>query len=165
MSEQKLGNLRLTGMVQLARKHLDRGDWDYLVGAADTEASLRRNRAAGIRVFKPRILNDVSTVNVASELLGSSMRIPLFCRRLVRFRHSRPEEAPVLQKPPKSLASCILVPPVHQIETVARDVPGDRIYQLYLVGDEAWMDDHIEAQWSATRAFAYRDTRAFSSGA
>ena len=53
----------LTEMVQLARKHLDRGDWDYLVGAADTEASLRRNRAAVESwVFKPRILNDVTEV-------------------------------------------------------------------------------------------------------
>ena len=79
MSEKKTEEFRsLTEMVQLARKHLDRGDWDYLVGAADTEASLRRNRAAlESWVFKPRILNDVSKVNVESALLGSAMRIPV----------------------------------------------------------------------------------------
>ena len=79
MSEQNKREFRsLTEMVQLAREHLNRGDWDYLVGAADTEASLRRNRAAlESWVFKPRILNDVSTVNVESELLGTTMRIPV----------------------------------------------------------------------------------------
>ena len=47
MSEKKTREFRsLTEMVQLARKRLDRGDWDYLVGASVTDASLRRNRAA-----------------------------------------------------------------------------------------------------------------------
>ena len=66
--EQQEATFRsLTEMVQLARRHLERGDWDYLVGAADTEASLRRNRAAVESwVFKPRILNDVSAVSVES---------------------------------------------------------------------------------------------------
>ena len=36
----------LTDIVRSARSNLDKGDWDYLVGAADTEASLRRNRGA-----------------------------------------------------------------------------------------------------------------------
>ncbi len=36
----------LTDMVRSAQANLDKGDWDYLVGCADTEASLRRNRSA-----------------------------------------------------------------------------------------------------------------------
>ena len=66
-----MANFRsLTEMVGLARQNLSRGDWDYLTGAADTEASLRRNRSAlDAWVFRPRILNDVSDVQVASELL------------------------------------------------------------------------------------------------
>ena len=44
--EQQEATFRsLTEMVQLARKHLERGDWDYLVGAADTQALWRRDRA------------------------------------------------------------------------------------------------------------------------
>ena len=59
----------LTEMVQLARKRLDRGDWDYLVGAADTEASLRRNRAAVESWVFAADLNDVTEVKIKSELL------------------------------------------------------------------------------------------------
>ena len=45
----------LTDMVRSAQANLDKGDWDYLVGAADTEASLRRNRSAlESWVFLPR---------------------------------------------------------------------------------------------------------------
>jgi glycolate oxidase len=55
--EEKMDFRSLTEMVQLARKNLAPGEWDYLVGAADTESSLRRNRAAvDSWVFKPRIL-------------------------------------------------------------------------------------------------------------
>ena len=68
----------LTDMVRLAQNNLDKGDWDYLVGAADTEASLRRNRSAlESWVFLPRILQDVSKVNTATHLLGQTLRIPV----------------------------------------------------------------------------------------
>ena len=68
----------LTEAVKLARENLSQGDWDYLVGAADTETSLRRNRGAVESwAFRPRILNDVSDVQIASKLLGSEMRIPV----------------------------------------------------------------------------------------
>ena len=49
-------------------------------------------------------------------------------------------------------------------ETLAREVPGPRIYQLYLVGDEAWMDDviarAIEAGYTAFCLTA--DTQTYS---
>ena len=68
----------LTQMVAQAQENLNRGDWDYLVGAADTEASLRRNRqAVESWTFRPRILNDVSEVSYATEFMGANMRIPV----------------------------------------------------------------------------------------
>ena len=79
----------LTDIVRVARSNLDKGDWDYLVGAADTEASLRRNRAAlDSWTFLPRILRDVSDVKTASQMLGQTLRIPVLLPRLGRFRHS-----------------------------------------------------------------------------
>ena len=53
----------LTEIVKKAKQNLSKGDWDYLTGAADTEASLRRNRAAlESWVFRPRVLNNVHDV-------------------------------------------------------------------------------------------------------
>lgn len=137
----------LTEMVQLARKRLDEGDWDYLVGAADTEASLRRNRAAlESWVFKPRILNDVSAVNVSSELLNSPMRIPVLLPPIGSVQAFDAGGGTSVAKAAKDfgilqILSSACAP---DYEAVAQGVPGPRIYQLYLVGDEAWMDDHIE---------------------
>ena len=68
----------LTEIVKKAKQNLSKGDWDYLTGAADTEASLRRNRAAlESWVFKPRILNNVHNVETKAELLGVPLRIPV----------------------------------------------------------------------------------------
>jgi glycolate oxidase len=133
-------------MAQCAREKLERNHWDYLIGGADTESSVKRNRA-GVDswVFRPRILNDVSQVDVRTELLGSPMRIPVVlppigsvqvfaaeggeaaARAAVRFG--------VLQ-----ILSSVCLP---DFETVAARVPGPRIYQLYLQGDQDWMDDII----------------------
>ena len=136
----------LTEMVQLARKRLDRGDWDYLVGAADTEASLRRNRAAVESwVFKPRILNDVTEVKIKSELLGSPMRIPVLLPPIGSVQAFEAGGGTSVARAAKDFgilqilsSSCS-----PDYEAVAQGVPGPRVYQLYLMGDQSWMDDHI----------------------
>lgn len=134
-------------IVKRARRNLDQGAWDYLVGGADSESALRRNRS-GVDswVFKPRILNDVSDVTVSSELLGVPLRIPVVLPPIGSIQvfeegggesvARAAQDFGVLQ-----ILSSVCAP---DFETLARSVPGPRIYQLYLMGDEAWMDDIIE---------------------
>ncbi len=50
-------------IIQEARRRLEQGAWDYLVGGSESETTLRRNRLAYDKVaFRPRILVDVSKV-------------------------------------------------------------------------------------------------------
>src|SRR5215216_70200 len=64
-------------IVQEARKRLEQGAWDYLVGGSESETTLRRNRLAYDKVaFRPRILVDVSTVDPSTTFLGQKLRIP-----------------------------------------------------------------------------------------
>ena len=64
----------LQEIVSQAQRNLDRDCWDYLLGGADTEASLRRNRhGLDAWVFRPRILNDVSDVKLTTELLVAEL--------------------------------------------------------------------------------------------
>ena len=70
--------LTLHEIVKDAHQNLDRKYWDYLLGGADTEASVRRNRyGLDSWVFRPRILNDVSELEVARDFLGPRLRIPV----------------------------------------------------------------------------------------
>ena len=68
----------LTDMVQMAKNNIDANSWDYLMGGADTESALNRNRhGLDSWVFLPRILNDVSDVNYSTELLGHKLKMPV----------------------------------------------------------------------------------------
>jgi len=144
--------LTLHEIVKKARQNLDQGSWDYLIGGADTESALRRNRA-GVEswVFKPRILNDVSDVQCSTELLGSPLRIPVIMPPIGSvqvFEESGAagvaravQEFGILQ-----ILSSVCLP---TFEDLAQEVPGPRIYQLYLTGDQAWMDDIIARAMAA----------------
>ncbi|HEY5701032.1 MAG TPA: alpha-hydroxy-acid oxidizing protein, partial [Gammaproteobacteria bacterium] len=47
-----------------AREKLSDGVWDYLVGGAESETTLKRNRAAfDTLAFRPRVLRDVDNVD------------------------------------------------------------------------------------------------------
>src|SRR3989442_1443900 len=65
-------------IVRAARNNLASGPWDYLIGGAETETTLRRNRQALDSVaFRPRVLRDVSKVDATSTLFGRPVRLPL----------------------------------------------------------------------------------------
>lgn len=138
--------LTLHEIVRRARQNLNRNHWDYLVGGADSESSLRRNRyGLDSLAYRPRILNDVSEVAADTTLLGTPLRIPVVLPPIGSLQvfdsgggSSAAEAARdfgILQ-----ILSSVCLP---DFEAVAAAVPGPRVYQLYLVGDLAWMDDVI----------------------
>src|SRR3982750_2426764 len=64
--------------IRKARAHLNQNAWDYIVGAAETETTMRRNRMALDEIaFRPRVLRDVSRVDPSVEQFGPKMRLPV----------------------------------------------------------------------------------------
>src|SRR6188768_3688159 len=64
--------------VKVARQNLNRNNWDYLIGASESETTLARNRMALDSIgFRPRVLRDVSNVDVSKEVFGRKLRIPV----------------------------------------------------------------------------------------
>jgi L-lactate dehydrogenase (cytochrome) len=62
----------------VARRHVPRAVFDYTDGAAETETSLQRSRDAFKRVeFVPRVLRDVSSIDLSTTILGRSSAMPL----------------------------------------------------------------------------------------
>ncbi|HEX9420165.1 MAG TPA: alpha-hydroxy-acid oxidizing protein, partial [Methylomirabilota bacterium] len=65
-------------IARAARRNLADGPWDYMMGGAETETTLRRNRMAiDSLAFRPRVLRNVSKVDVSSTFLGRPVRIPV----------------------------------------------------------------------------------------
>ncbi|MEQ8486088.1 MAG: alpha-hydroxy acid oxidase [Pseudomonadales bacterium] len=159
--------LTLQELVVRARQRLPAEHWDYLMGGADTETSLLRNRQAlDSLAFRPRILNDVSEVHTAATLLGCRLRIPVILAPIGSLQLLDPDggaaaaaaarEFGVLQ-----MLSSACLP---DFEAVAGAVPGPRIYQLYLMGDQAWMDDVVARAVAAgyTALCLTADTQTYS---
>jgi len=160
--------LTLQEIVKRARGQLSRGDWDYLIGGAETETSLKRNRLALDRLaLKARVLaNDVSVVNTRRTLLGVDLRMPVLLAPIGSIQvfeeggglsTARAAEAfGVMQ-----ILSSVCSP---DFETVARECAGPKIHQLYVHGDEAWMMDVIgRTQAAGYKAFCLTvDTQVYS---
>src|SRR4030081_2357376 len=65
-------------IVAKARQNLNQNDWDYIVGATETETTLRRNRLAlDCLGFRPRVLRDVSEVDATVTAFGRALRLPV----------------------------------------------------------------------------------------
>lgn len=70
--------LTLHEFVIAARQQLPDTAWAYIIGGADTETSMRRNRAAiDSLALLPRVLNDVSSIDCTGIPLGVSSRLPI----------------------------------------------------------------------------------------
>src|SRR5258708_10062253 len=64
--------------VRKARANLNQNAWDYIVGAAETETTMRRNRMALDEIaFRPRVLRNVAKVDGSVELFGRKLRLPV----------------------------------------------------------------------------------------
>src|SRR6202011_1357155 len=64
--------------VQKARANLNQNSWDYIVGAAETETTMRRNRMALDEIaFRPRVLRNVAKVDASVDVFGSKLRLPV----------------------------------------------------------------------------------------
>jgi isopentenyl diphosphate isomerase/L-lactate dehydrogenase-like FMN-dependent dehydrogenase len=65
-------------LVRKARANLNQNAWDYIVGAAETETTMRRNRMALDEIaFRPRVLRNVSKVDPSVKVMGRKLRLPV----------------------------------------------------------------------------------------
>ena len=99
--------LNLHEIVAKARQNLNQNAWDYIVGGAETETTLRRNRMALDAIaFRPRVLRDVSKVDASVEPVRPQACACRSCsRRSARWRLSSRRRRPVARGGRRSSAS------------------------------------------------------------
>ena len=154
--------------VEAARAKLSDNVWDYLVGGTETETTLQRNRLAlDALAFRPRVLRDVSSVRCAGRFLGRPMRLPVFLAPVGSLESFHPDGAAEAARGAGAFGVPIMVSSVTKpgLEETARAAgEGRRIFQLYVRGDGAWVDDHVHRAVDAGyEAFCLTvDTAAYS---
>jgi len=123
----------------VALRHVPRGVFDYVDGAAESETSLRRSRDAYARVeFVPSILQDVSAVDTSTTILGAGAALPLVFAPTGFTRLMNHEGEPAVARVagrlgiPYALSTLGTTSP----ESVAAAAPDtNKWFQLYLWND------------------------------
>ncbi|HEV3348982.1 MAG TPA: alpha-hydroxy acid oxidase [Methylomirabilota bacterium] len=134
-------------IVRAARMNLAPGPWDYLVGGTETETTLRRNRL-GIDslAFRPRVLRDVSRIDTGTTFFGRRLRIPVMMAPVGSIETFTPGGGATAAKAsaafgvPQMLSSACNP----GLEATAAAADNFRIFQLYVRGDDAFVDDHVK---------------------
>lgn len=133
-------------IVQEARRRLDQGSWDYLVGGAASETTLRRNRLAFDRIaFRPRILVDVSNIDTSTTFLGQKLRIPAILAPIgsLQVFDAGAAVASTTAATEFGIMHAISSVTEPSLEETAAATETPKIFQLYVHGDMKWTEDII----------------------
>jgi isopentenyl diphosphate isomerase/L-lactate dehydrogenase-like FMN-dependent dehydrogenase len=134
-------------IVKKARQNLDQNDWDYIVGGTESETSLRRNRMAlDSLAFRPRVLRDVSRIDAAVERFGRRLRLPVVLAPVGALEVFHQGGGATAARAAQEFGVAHMLSSVCEpgLEAVAEAAPDAlRIYQLYVRGNAAYVDDHV----------------------
>ncbi len=128
-------------IVQAARRNLSQGAWDYLVGASESETTMRRNRLGFDRIaFRPRILVDVSNIDPSTTVLGLPLRIPVLLAPIGSLQVFDPAGAVAVARAAAEFGTVHVVSSATEpsLEETAASTSAPKVFQLYVHGDEAW---------------------------
>lgn len=137
--------LLLHEFYKSAESKLHPGSWDYLRGAAETETTFKRNRAAIEAIaFRPRVLRDVEDVDATATLLGQTMRIPVIPAPIGSLQDFDPDGGAAVARACARFGTMQMQSWGSEpgLEATAAAADGPKLFQLYVRGDEAWVDDH-----------------------
>jgi glycolate oxidase len=139
--------LTLQEIVAAARRNLAPGPWSYLVGGAETETTVRRNRMALDSIaFRPRVLRDVSRIDASADLFNRKIRLPVMLAPIGGLESIVEGGAAAAARAAAAFGVPQMLSSVCQpgLEATAAAADALRIFQLYVRGDDAWVDDHVK---------------------
>ncbi len=129
-----------------ARARLPRNIWDYMLGAAETETTAKRNRMAlDMLALRPRMLRDVGNIDISSRFLGLDLELPLIFAPIGSLESFDAEGGAAAARAAARHGMLTTLSSVSApgLEATAAAAAGPKIFQLYVRGDEAWVDDHV----------------------
>lgn len=148
LAELQSKYLALHEFVKAAKNRLDTNIWDYLVGATETETTMRRNRMGiDALALRPRVLRDVSAIDTTATLFGKAIRLPVFLAPVggLEYMAVGANGAVTAGEGASGFGVPIMLSSVSKpgLEDVAAATSGMKIYQLYVRGDAASIEESI----------------------
>jgi 4-hydroxymandelate oxidase len=148
--------LDLENLEHRARERLSATTYDYFAGGADDETTLADNAAAWKRIrLVPRVMRDVSTISIATEVLGTPMGIPVMVGPWAFQALAHPEGEKATARGAAAAGAVMVVSTVSttSLEDVARAAVAPLWFQFYLLRDRGMTGDLLRrAQAAGYRA-------------
>jgi isopentenyl diphosphate isomerase/L-lactate dehydrogenase-like FMN-dependent dehydrogenase len=134
-------------LIRKARANLNQNSWDYIIGAAETETTMRRNRMALDEIaFRPRVLRNVAEVDASVEQFGRRMRLPVVIAPVGALELFDPGGAASVARAAGTFGAAHMLSSVSEpgLEKTAEAAPDAlRMYQLYVRGGDAFVEDVV----------------------
>ncbi|MEE8444245.1 MAG: alpha-hydroxy acid oxidase, partial [Alphaproteobacteria bacterium] len=133
-------------IVHAARATLSREVWDYVMGGAETETTLKRNRQAlDALAFRPRVLRDVGEIDCGVELLGQRLRIPVLLAPIGSMQDIVADGGITPARAAAEFGTVQILSSACEpgLEKVAAAAGAAKIFQLYVRGDADWVEDTL----------------------
>jgi len=142
-------------IVRRAEANLDPGPWDFGRAGAGEEVTVQRNRAAWRRLaLVPSVLRDVSHIDMATTFLGIDLALPLMCAPVGALTVFHPDGAAATaigaaQEGTVGVIGILSSPGFAEVQSRSG---GRNLFQIYVSGDERWLDSLVERVSAANPA-------------
>jgi isopentenyl diphosphate isomerase/L-lactate dehydrogenase-like FMN-dependent dehydrogenase len=132
--------------IKRAHTNLTENIWDYLIGGTETETGIKRNRLALDQLaLRPRVLVDVSEIDCSWDFFGKRIRLPVAFAPVGSLESFEPGGGATAAAGAGAFGVPIFASSVTQpgLEDIARAGDGPKVFQLYVRGDDGFIDDYV----------------------
>ena len=132
---------------ELARRRIPKVLFDYVDGGAFSESTLRANCDDFQKIqLRQRVLVDVSSVSMKTELLGQEMTMPMVLSPIgMAGMYARRGEVQAARAAKKAgVPMCLSTMSICDLEEVAKGAGGATWFQLYMIKDRGYMRELLQ---------------------
>jgi isopentenyl diphosphate isomerase/L-lactate dehydrogenase-like FMN-dependent dehydrogenase len=136
----------IDSVIAAAYDTLDPDLWDYLAGGAESEVTLRRNRAAFEQLaLRPRLLRGVGDRDAATTLLGQELAFPVVLAPVGSIGKYHPDGAAACARVAERLGTLAYVSSAADpgLEAARTQSAAPLIWQLYVRGGRSWIEEQL----------------------
>jgi glycolate oxidase len=139
--------LTLHEFAAAARLRLDANGWDYIIGGAETETTVARNRhALDTIALRPRVLRDVSAIDCTATLFGKPARLPVLLAPVGGLETCDAEGAVAAARGAGGFGVPVMTSSVSKRSKaeIRAATTSPALFQLYVRGGGRFIEDHVE---------------------
>lgn len=138
--------LTIAEVVDRARQAVTADVWDYSSGGAESETTLRRNRAAfATATFRPRVLRGAVRPDIGTTFLGHRLALPVLLAPVGSIATFHPDGALACARVAQAKGTGAFVGTLSapSLEAVRAGSQAPLVFQVYVYGDRDWLQDLV----------------------